>query len=71
MDDFLKMVIEAAMKNEVPAQTVTPLKSEIDFEKKAEKSAKISKALYDAYIKAGFTAEQAFTFTLNIITPKR
>lgn len=43
----------------------------IDPAAMAKKSASTAKQLYDAYVKVGFTAEQAFELVKGILTAKK
>lgn len=43
----------------------------IDPAAMAKKSASTAKQLYDAYVEAGFTAEQAFELVKGILTAKK
>ena len=43
----------------------------IDPAAAAKKSASTAKQLYDAYVEAGFTQEQAFELVKGILTTKR
>jgi hypothetical protein len=66
MDDFFKKLIET-----LESETKTQFYTLSEVEKQAKNSAKLTRTLYNAYIKEGFTAQQAFDFTINIVTPKR
>jgi len=73
MDEFLKMLFEtvANESRQTPPRSGNPFNMSFDIEKEATKTAKLTRTLYDAFVKEGFTPEQAMTFTVNIITPKR
>lgn len=72
-DDLLIAMVNAAIqqkgqqtKNHTPEN---PFK--IDPAAMAKKSASTAKQLYDAYVKVGFTVEQAFELVKGILTAKK
>lgn len=74
-DEMMNCIIAMVMKQQQEQKKVTPsenlFKINLDIEKEAEKSAKITKALYDTFVKVGFTEVQAFEIIKNIITAKK
>ena len=66
-DETMKQVI-GDLNNKNPHNVKM---STLDMSKPAELTAKMQKTLYDAFIKVGFSTEQAFQLTLNTISPKR
>lgn len=65
-DEVMNAVITAVMKSQ-PGQT-NPFKA--DPAAMAKKSASTAKPLYDAYVEAGFTENQAFELVKGILTAK-
>lgn len=73
MDEFMQLLIQAAIKQQ---QEMTKSRKpenpfNIDPATAAKKSASYAKQLYDAYVEAGFTQEQAFELVKGILTAKR
>ena len=72
-DEVMTAIIGAAMKQQ--QEQKKSYKSEnpfnIDPAAMVKKSASTAKQLYDAYVEAGFTQEQAFELTKGILTQKR
>lgn len=70
-DEVMEVIIKNAIRSsasgnsripfEKPQESVKP--KEVDTAARAEKSAKTAKELFDAYLKEGFTAQQAFELT--------
>lgn len=70
-DEVMEVIIKNAIRNsaggnsrmtfEKPQESAKP--KEIDTAARAAKSAKVAKELFDAYLKEGFTAQQAFELT--------
>ena len=65
-DEVMNAVITAVMKSQ-PGQT-KPFNA--DPAAMAKKSASTAKQLYDAYVEAGFTENQAFELVKGILTAK-
>lgn len=72
-DEVMTAIITAAMKQgrqQTKSQTPeNPFK--VDMGELAKQSAKTAKELYDAYVEAGFTNEQAFELVKGILTAKK
>ena len=66
-DEVMNAVITAVMKSQ-PGQTKPPFNA--DPAAMAKKSASTAKQLYDAYVEAGFTENQAFELVKGILTAK-
>lgn len=72
-DEVMTAIITAVMK-----QNGQPMKNpntenifKVDTVAMTKKSAKTAKELYDAYVEAGFTNEQAFELVKGILTAKK
>lgn len=75
-DELMNAVISAAIKHQQEMtkshKPENPFKVDLsDPADVAKKSASHSKQLYDAYVEAGFTQEQAFELVKGILTAKR
>lgn len=75
-DELMNAVISAAIKHQREMtkshKPENPFKVDSsDPADVAKKSASHSKQLYDAYVEAGFTQEQAFELVKGILTAKR
>lgn len=75
-DELMNAVISAAIKHQREMtkshKPENPFKVDLsDPADVAKKSASHSKRLYDAYVEAGFTQEQAFELVKGILTAKR
>lgn len=74
-DEVMDAVIRAAMNTGMRLPTMEKPKTEnifsFDIAKEAKKSASMTKQLYDAYVEAGFTQEQAFELVKGILTAKK
>jgi hypothetical protein len=72
-DELMNAVISAAFKQQQEKtkshKPENPFK--VDPAAMAKKSASTAKQLYDAYVEAGFTVEQAFELVKGILTAKR
>ena len=73
-DEVLLAMVNAAIQQQKGQQTKShtpenPFK--IDPAAMAKKSASTAKQLYDAYVEAGFTQEQAFELVKGILTAKK
>ena len=69
-DDLMIAIIKDAV-NQQKKQKTPETNFNIDPATAAKKSAKTAKQLYDAYVEAGFTQEQAFELVKGILTAKR
>ena len=74
MNEFLELLIQAAkMEAAQGAKTSgmnwTSPKPKVDPTKAAQETAQGAKAIYDAFTGVGFTVEQSFELTKNILTP--
>ena len=70
--ELMKSLMDAAM-SEVFGDTAQARKNygiSANISNATEKAAKMAKTLYDAYVKVGFTEEQAFELIKNINSPK-
>ncbi len=71
-DEVMNAVISAVAKQQQQAKNRTPENPfGIDPAAMAKKSASTAKQLYDAYVEAGFTTEQAFELVKGILTAKK
>lgn len=78
-DELMNAVISAAIKHQREMtkshKPENPFKVDLsdpaDPADVAKKSASHSKQLYDAYVEAGFTQEQAFELVKGILTAKK
>ena len=72
-DDLLIAMVNAAIQQKgQQTKSHTPENPfKIDPAAMAKKSASMAKQLYDAYVEAGFTQEQAFELVKGILTAKR
>lgn len=75
-DEVMNAVISAAIKHQQEMtksrKPENPFKVDLsDPADMAKKSASYAKQLYDAYVEAGFTQEQAFELVKGILTTKR
>ena len=72
-DDLLIAMVNAAIQQKgQQTKSHTPENPfKIDPAAMAKKSASTAKQLYDAYVEAGFTQEQAFELVKGILTAKR
>lgn len=70
-DEVMEAIIKSAIRNQASGNSRTPFEQpqeikkskEVDTAARAEKSAKTAKELFNAYLKEGFTAQQAFELT--------
>lgn len=72
-DDVMTAIITAVMNQQTQAtKSHKPEKPfNVDPVAMAKKSASTAKQLYDAYVEAGFTQEQAFELVKGILTAKK
>lgn len=72
-DELMNAVISAAFKQqqEMKKGDKPERPFNIDPAATAKKSASTAKQLYDAYVEAGFTQEQAFELVKGILTTKK
>lgn len=75
-DELMNAVISAAFKQQQEMKKgykpESPFKVDLsDPGDMAKKSASMAKQLYDAYVEAGFTQEQAFELVKGILTTKK
>ena len=72
-DDLLIAMVNAAIQQKgQQTKSHTPENPfKIDPAAMAKKSASTAKQLYDAYVEAGFTQEQAFELVKGILTTKK
>lgn len=72
-DEVMTAIITAVMNQQTQAtkshKTENPFN--IDPAAMAKKSASTAKQLYDAYVEAGFTQEQAFELVKGILTARK
>lgn len=71
MNGIIAMVMKQQQEQKKSHTPENPFKVNFDLEKEAEKSAKITKALYDSFVNVGFTEVQAFELTKNLIMGKK
>ena len=68
-DEVFEMLVKEAIKQQTASKkSANPLN--VDAVAMAKKSATTAKQLYDAYVEAGFTQEQAFELVKGILTAK-
>lgn len=67
-DEVIGSIISAVMKSQ-SGQTKPPFN--VDPATMAKKSASTAKQLYDAYVEAGFTENQAFELVKGILTARK
>lgn len=72
-DELMNAVISAAFKQQQEMKKGYNPKNpfNIDPAAMAKKSASTAKQLYDAYVEAGFTQEQAFELVKGILTAEK
>ena len=78
-DDVFEGMVASILKaqgktrpgNNANIQTPFIQKVEFNVAEEAKKSASTAKQLYDAYVEAGFTAEQAFELVKGILTARK
>ena len=72
-DELMNAVIAAAFRQQQEMKKGNKPENpfNIDPAATAKKSASTAKQLYDAYVEAGFTQEQAFELVKGILTAKR
>ncbi len=71
-DEVMNAVIATAFKMQsAQGKAESGDKPTFDLVTAAKKSASTAKQLYDAYVEAGFTAEQAFELVKGILTAKK
>ena len=71
-DEVMNAVISAVVKQQEMTKSRKPENPfNIDPAAAAKKSASTAKQLYDAYVEAGFTQEQAFELVKGILTAKK
>ena len=72
-DELMNAAIAAVFKQQQEMKKGYKLENpfNIDPEAAAKKSASTAKQLYDAYVEAGFTQEQAFELVKGILTAKK
>ena len=76
MDEFFKAFIEAAMKEGMKGASPSPeAVKKVDaaqlMKEAAKRTAESTKGLYDAYVAAGFTPDQAFQLVKVTLTNKK
>lgn len=76
MDEFFKAFIEAAMKEGMKGASPSPeAVKKVDatqlMKEAARRTAESTKGLYDAYVEAGFTPDQAFQLVKVTLTNKK
>lgn len=76
MDEFFKAFIEAAMKEGMKGaapspETVKKVDAAQLMKEAAKRTAESTKGLYDAYVTAGFTPDQAFQLVKVTLTNKK
>lgn len=76
MDEFFKAFIEAAMKEGMKGASPSPeTVKKVDaaqlMKEAAKRTAESTKGLYDAYVAAGFTPDQAFQLVKVTLTNKK
>lgn len=70
-DDMLDIFIKAAVKQSMEKSRTPENPFKVDPAEMAKKSASTAKQLFDAYVEAGFTKEQAFELVKGIVTTKK
>ena len=70
-DEVMEAIVKSAIRSQMGGSSRTPFEKpqevqkpkEVDTAARAEKSSKTAKELFNAYLKEGFTAQQAFELT--------
>lgn len=70
-DEVMDAIIKSAIRNQMSGSSRNPFEKpqevpkpkEVDTAARAAESAKVAKELFEAYLKEGFTAQQAFELT--------
>lgn len=71
-DEVMNAAISAVLKQQQETKSRKPENPfNLDPATAAKKSASYAKQLYDSYVEAGFTQEQAFELVKGILTAKR
>lgn len=72
-DEVMNSIILSVIKQQQEMTKSHKLENpfNLDLSLAAKKSASTAKQLYDAYVEAGFTQEQAFELVKGILTAKR
>ncbi len=71
MDEFLKMLLEAAKRGNVKVHAVNcgePVHADEPTTKELKQIATLNRKLYEAHIQEGFTSEEALALTVAVIT---
>ena len=70
-DEVMDAIVKSAIRSQMSGSSRNPFEKpqevpkpkEVDTAARAAKSAKVAKELFEAYLKEGFTAQQAFELT--------
>lgn len=70
-DEVMSAVIAGVLKAQATGNKTPGNPLNVDPATMAKKSASTAKQLYDAYVEAGFTQEQAFELVKGILTARK